>query len=407
MNDLKIKWNPDWDKVTAEAKPLKEAEGGRLYRMESAYLVVLNGRYREMGRQYGLLLKDQIIKMRDLIKDEFITQDGIPYDLIKNVTAKPFYLARTRRHKELYAGISETTGLDALELTTLDEMLLIEGIHREMGGAAQCTSAAVWGEMSKDGETYTGRCHDLQANWRDRLPEVGAFLVMNPTGGDFSIGAPTQIGMVSGFLDVMNSAGLYMEVNNAAATLGMYIYSNMASTLNNLCNVALSFGSHEELARTIPFLHAGNAYNLLTATPNGAEYYELGHERCARTTPEQAGMTSRANAALDPSWGIEPLPDPSAMYSKGRRDNFMAFLNENPSANDDAAIRKFLNRDFFAGDGSKSTGCAFIESSLPGAGAEVTVWQTVTKPVDRHFFWRIPTHSGWMEIDLKKYFKAN
>lgn len=406
MGHKDFNWNPDWDEVSDEAKLLEEAEGGQLYRMENAFLVVLNGGYRQMGRQYGLLLGDQVRKMRDLVRDEFIKQDGIPYEVIKEVTGKPFHLARARRHKELLAGIAEITGLDVLDLTILDEMLLIEGIHRQMGGAAQCTSGAVWGEMSRDGATYTGRCHDLQANWRDRLPELGAFLVMNPSGGDYSIAAPTQIGQVSAFIDVINSAGLYMQVNNAAATLGMYIYSNMASALNNLCNVALSFGTHEELARTIPFLHASNAYNCLTATPNGAEYYELGHERCVRTKPEQDGLTCRANAALDPVWGVEQLPDPAAMYSKGRRDNFMAFLNEDPSANDDVRIRKFLNRDFFSADGKKSNGAAFIESSLPGAGEEVTVWQTVTKPADRSFWWRIPTHGGWMKIDLRKYFAS-
>lgn len=209
--------------------------------------------------------------------------------------------------------------------------------------------------------------------------------------------------MVSAFIDIMNSAGLYMEVNNAAATLGMYMYSNMASILNNFCNVALSYGTHDELARTIPFLHASNAFNCLTATPEGGRYYELGHERCVRTTPEQEGLTSRANQAIDPSWGIQPLPDPAAMYSKGRRDHMVNFLNEDPSTNDDAKIRGYLNRELFIGK-EKSNGSAFIHTPLPGSKDEVTVWQVVTKPADRTVWWRIPTHSGWMEIDLRKYF---
>ena len=250
MSNQNVNWNPDWDKVSSEANLLNEAEGGHLYRMESAYLVVLNGEYRQMGRQYGLLLGEQLKQIRQLIIDEFITRDGIRYESIRDMIGTPFYLARPRRHKELLAGISEVTGIDIIELTVIDDMVCIEGIARMSGGAAQCTSAAVWGKMSRDGATYTGRNHDLQMNWRDRLPELGAFLVMNPAGSDYSIAAPTQIGMVSAFLDVMNSAGLYMEVNNAAATLGMYMYSNRASILNNLCNIALSYGSAEELAQT-------------------------------------------------------------------------------------------------------------------------------------------------------------
>ena len=401
---MTLTWNPDWDKVSTEARPLKDAEGGQLYRMQSAYLVVLNGDYRQMGRQYGLLLGDQLKDMRARIIDEFITRDGIRYESIRDLIGNPFYLARPRRHKELLAGISEITGIDPIELTVMDEMVCIEGIARMSGGAAQCTSAAIWGKMSRDGATYTGRNHDLQQNWRDRLPELGVFLVMNPTGSDYSIAAPTQVGMVSSFLDVINSAGLYIEVNNAAATLGMYMYSNMGSILNNLCNIALNYGTDAELARTIPFLHSSNAFNCLTATPEGGRFYELGGDRCARTTPEQDGLTCRANAALDPSWGILPLPDPAAMYSTSRRRNFMDAMTADPSSNDDARIRDFLSRDLFV-DGKKQTdGCSFIRSTLPGTKDEVTVWQTVTKPVDRKFWWRIPTHSGWMEIDLTTYF---
>lgn len=134
MANQKSEWNPDWDKVSAEAKPLREAEGGQLYRMENAYLVVLNGEYRQMGRQYGLLLGDQVKDIRSRIKDEFITQDRIPYETISDMIGKPFYQERPRRHKELLAGIAETTGIDIIELTVLDEMLCIEGIARLGGG---------------------------------------------------------------------------------------------------------------------------------------------------------------------------------------------------------------------------------------------------------------------------------
>ncbi|WP_416838742.1 C45 family autoproteolytic acyltransferase/hydolase [Haloferax sp. DFSO52] len=398
-------WNEEWDTVSTKAELVEEAEGGELYRMENAYLLVLNGDYREMGRQYGLLLGDEIKQVRESLVEEYLAPGELTYDVLKTTVGEPYYLAKPRRHKELLAGLAETTDIDLMELATIDEMVSVEGIMRASGTGGLCTSAAVWGEMSRDGATYTGRNHDFGVAWRDRLSELGVFIVMNPAGSDYSIAAPATIGMGSAFVDVINSGGLYMQMNNAAASLGMYMYSDSGSLLNDICNLALDYSTHDELDKTIPLLHASNAFNVLTATPEGARYYEVSHERGIRTTPQQEGLTARANQALDPAWGIKPLPDPAASYSPSRRQHFIDFLNEDPSTNDDAALRAYLSRDLFV-DGEMSDGSAFNQSSIPGTD-EVTVWQVVTKPADLKVWWRIPTVSSWMEIDLNEYFRDN
>jgi len=71
MDDLNIKWNPEWEKTNDAFTEVAEFEGGKLYKMSPCHLLVLNGTHRQMGRQYGHLLKDQIHYMRDLLAREF------------------------------------------------------------------------------------------------------------------------------------------------------------------------------------------------------------------------------------------------------------------------------------------------------------------------------------------------
>jgi hypothetical protein len=40
-----------------------------------------------------------------------------------------------------------------------------------------------------------------------------------------------------------------------------------------------------------------------------------------------------------------------------------------------------------------------------GEFGDVTVYQIINHSAERKWWVRIPTHSGWMEIDFKKYFK--
>ncbi|MDX1779558.1 MAG: hypothetical protein R3339_11810, partial [Thermodesulfobacteriota bacterium] len=56
----KKQFDPAWDKIESKAAKIAEFEGGQLYKQNAVHIVVLNGTYFEMGRQYGHLLKEQI-----------------------------------------------------------------------------------------------------------------------------------------------------------------------------------------------------------------------------------------------------------------------------------------------------------------------------------------------------------
>jgi hypothetical protein len=55
------------------ASPVKEFEGGRFFRSGKIDILVLEGSYREMGRQYGGLVKDRLSEFYKVaIEERFI-----------------------------------------------------------------------------------------------------------------------------------------------------------------------------------------------------------------------------------------------------------------------------------------------------------------------------------------------
>jgi hypothetical protein len=79
------------------------------------------------------------------------------------------------------------------------------------------------------------------------------------------------------------------------------------------------------------------------------------------------------------------------------------YLTEDPSTNNDAKMRSFLSKEVIV-DGKISDGAACILE--PAVKVEDwTSYQSVTIPAELKIFWRIPTHTPWLEIDLTKYFK--
>jgi hypothetical protein len=74
---------------------------------------------------------------------------------------------------------------------------------------------------------------------------------------------------------------------------------------------------------------------------------------------------------------------------------------------DEKAIMQAMNAELYDKDNDwnvRKVGLSVFES--PPKGGDVTVWQVVTHPAELKMWVRIPTHSGWMELDLKQLFTS-
>ena len=73
---------------------------------------------------------------------------------------------------------------------------------------------------------------------------------------------------------------------------------------------------------------------------------------------------------------------------------------------------KIMNGPMFNADGTLTgTGWSIFEpvedlsAKGGGEGGDVTMYQIITHTAERNWWLRIPTHTGWLEIDFKKCFK--
>lgn len=409
-------FDPAWDKIDSKVTKIAEYEGGQLYKQNAIHIVVLNGTYYEMGRQYGHLLKEQINwHFDELKKDFFVTPAGnnpvdqpaplMNHEEVTKLFMAGFYHAVPYAHKQMIKGASETSGLALEDMVFMDCML--QGVLYSAGiGGGGCTSAAVWGEASKDGRVYTGRNHDFGLPWRERLGKIAVIRITNPANSDISVAALTRAGQVTSAIDLMNSEGLYIEFNNADNIRPLSLPTRMRGTDNLAFSLVSDYKTVQELDVIVPSLKSNDALLMLAADPTQAMYFELSPNNSLRTEPQflNGHLTSRGNHALHPLWNVDVDSDPdrAIAFSKLRRANFVKHLSEDPSTNDDAKMRTFLSKEVIV-DGKASDGTSCILE--PAVKVEDwTSYQTVTIPAELKIFWRIPTHTPWLEIDLKKYF---
>ncbi len=413
----KKEFDPAWDKIDSKVTKIAEFEGGHLYKQNAVHIVVLNGTYYEMGRQYGHLLKEQINwHFKELKNDFMVTPAGnnpvdqpaplMNHEELTKLFMAGFYNALPYAHKQMIKGAAETSGLALEDMVFMDCML--QAVLYS-AGITGCTSAAVWGKASKDGRVYTGRNHDFGHAWRERLGKIGVVRITNPANSEISVAALTRAGQVTSSIDLMNSKGLYVEFNNADNIRPDALPTKMRGTDNLAFSLLSDYQSVEELDVVVPSLKSNDALLMLAADPNQARYYEISSQLSVRTEPQflNGQLTSRGNHALHPIWNmdVDSDPDRAIAYSKVRRANFVKYLSKDPSTNDDAKMRTFLSKQIIV-DGKVSDGAtSSLEPVLKQN--DWTSYQTVTIPAERKIFWRIPTHTPWLEIDLKEYFNNN
>ncbi len=411
----KPEWDVAWDEIDSKATKLAEFEGGQLYKQNAVHIVVLNGSYYDMGRQYGHLLKEQIKwHFEELKKDFFVTPAGnnpvdqpaplMNHEELTKLFMAGFYQALPYEHKQMIKGAAETSGLALEDMVFMDSML--QAVLYS-AGITGCTSAAVWGKASRDGRVYTGRNHDFGHSWRERLGKIGVVRITNPSNSDLSVAALTRAGQVTSAIDLMNSEGLYVEFNNADNIRPESLPTKMRGTDNLAFSLLSDYQSVEELDVVVPSLKSNDALLMMAADSTQARYFEISPSMSVRTEPQflNGQLTSRANHALHPIWNmdVDSDPDRAIAYSKVRRANFVKYLSKAPSKNDDAKMRTFLTKQIIV-DGKVSDGAtSSLEPVLKQN--DWTSYQTVTIPAERKIYWRIPTHTPWLEIDLKRYFK--
>mgnify|MGYP003603591632 FL=1 len=96
-------------KAIGNLTPVAAFEGGIRYRAGAYDVIVLNGSYREMGRQYGALMKDELQSVHAII-ESFSSERGYSAEQIREIGSKGCEF-QPERMKSIYEGMAETSGI--------------------------------------------------------------------------------------------------------------------------------------------------------------------------------------------------------------------------------------------------------------------------------------------------------
>ena len=182
---------------TATGSPVSSArliathDKAKLYKAGKFNVLVLRGSYRQMGRQYGQLMKEDLHNMyRVAIENTFIKKEGIPLETLTEAS-KAFYDNYPMRVQAIVEGIAETSGLEKEKLAMLAEVVTLVG-YAKHANEGRCSAIAAWGEYTSGGPLVFGRDFDYAPYFR-QFAEFTTVVVYNPDDGSIPV---AQIGYV-------------------------------------------------------------------------------------------------------------------------------------------------------------------------------------------------------------------
>jgi len=397
----------DRDAITKEATHVKDLNGGSLYKVGILDLVILNGTYKQMGEQYGALAKEKIITTRDYWKKLFLDSGKLTFESVMEVIGTPFYTSAPKTLKDLYSGVAETSGLSLNEVVIMDNWIMLILLGRRAG----CSSLVAWGSKTPDGTAYMGRNLDFPGFARNLIAKTGIITVLNPVGGNYSVAGMGIAGTLSAFNDQINSEGLYTEFNNGIGSIEPVTYSNRFDLPVYVNQTLQQYSTIDELRIVFNTVKANYPCILGVCQPDQGVHFEISPETYEAEAIDEYSI--RANQFDSPKWGIPHLPGATGWYTKPRLEAWdKALKATGKSKIDETVFMEVMNAPMWNDDGTLTgTGFSVFEpANDPSAGkggesGDVTMYQIITHSAERKWWVRIPTHTGWLEIDFKQYFR--
>lgn len=352
---------------------LSQYEGGKLYRIDKLLVVQLSGSYKEMGRQEGYLLKDQIHDYYNCsVVDYFIKDNNMSYERLA-LDSMDRFNRYPKRFRDILSGISETSGLSLLNLTILSRVPYI---------APGCSAVFAWREYSRDGRTVAGRNLDFYSTMADFI-NYTIVCIYNPTDGSHSVASVcrlTQLEIHTG----MNDQGIFLEANDGSSSGGTTFFPNRITYLGSFL---FDFSSLEQMDAAIHSAQIDWATLLNVADEREARSYEWATFDLKRAMPTRDGFLASTNHFVNPEWGLGPLAgDP--YNTTLRRDNLLRLGERYRGEFDADAMMNVLDTD--------------IENG--GPSGNFTRLQVVAIPREKELWVKIPKYQNWTRVDLKEFF---
>lgn len=365
-------------------------EGGTAYRTaDDIYWVLdLKGTWREMGRQYGALVKHDLqafyaeitsdIERRGMsMQDQLFVARGFSGDLSEDLV-------------DLLDGMAETSGLTGDEVRLLNAgMFSLSGLLLGQPSTDACSGIGAWGSYTPGGKLVFGRNWDMM---RDGMLEYMKYLSVVVFHPDEGIAYANMHPLGNIYVETgINEDGLFLELNN-----GMYsdenTYEDREISVSVLADVLTTCRTIDEAAAYLAEIPAEAAYIIQLADAERAVSVERATFDCRVRAGDEKGLLVTYNSFVPPypeAWEGKVAP-PRPHTDDGRYDNLVNLANSERFYGElnAAAMKELMDIQYEDG----------------GATHKGTVLQVIAAPEDLSLWMRGYEYSDWQAVDLKPLF---
>lgn len=360
-------------------------EGGYLYKAEKIPVVQLNGDYKQMGRQYGHLLKCQIQSYYQKAINEHPPWGGSWSREDAEEFARGNYETYPDRAKEIFDGMTETSSLSVDQLVLIDQYTELFVLSEVFG----CSSMAAWGDYTVDGAVVQAKNEDMPEFFKEFNDSL-VVVIYNPKDGNHSVASVCNAGQVR-VMNAINDAGLVNTTNQAPFIEPLDMSMTRIPLFINHFMFMLDSGRLSEFESALLDYLPPAPINGTASDARSAFSYEVSPSRVVVRHPDQEGLTAETNHYEDSSWDIpeEVRQSDGWKESEERRNNLLA-LAESYKGTIDAEVMMAIF------DTPKSQG---------GATVDTTTYQVVAVPSQLKIWVNVPGYQKWVLVDLNPLFQ--
>ncbi|MDO4987566.1 MAG: C45 family peptidase [Synergistes sp.] len=345
----------------------------------------LYGTWREMGRQYGALMADELADIyKNAVCDVLLTDETKKANGTE--TAEKLFANYPYRFKQILVGMSETSGLGLSELKLVNAMEVIASVL--LYKHQMCSGIAAWGDYAESSLVY-GRNYDY-LTWFKKFADDLVVSVFHPA--DLSLASATvgyagEIYAANG----MNEKGIFIELNNGFPSGGALWYDSRIPAVVKLFEFLFDCESLDEIEAAFQTTRANFAYIAGVADTQTARCFEWPtFDVKRRITRSRPGLTVLTNHFTEFSWGL-PRPEDSSFYmTRSRRQNLLNLAKHFKGTINEKVMMNIMDTRY---------------ENL-GATTDMTLYQIVAVPEKSAIWIKLPQYQEWTYIDLGRLFSG-
>ncbi|MCX5797588.1 MAG: C45 family autoproteolytic acyltransferase/hydrolase [Elusimicrobia bacterium] len=353
------------------------------------YIAELHGNFRQMGRQYGNLLGEQIQAFYREVYDEGILKMPKANFAELAQSGEAYYASMPQMFKEFVDGVAETNGLNAEKTRIQTATVLILA----MSG---CSSLSAWGDYTGGGPLVVGRNLDLASKSLGKYAKYWNVLIWNPEGYGHSVAHIDYVGGLF-YQTAFNSKGIFLELQNGQAS-DKETPKDRENTNHALLASLFSASSMADMENFFQTTRPQAGLIMNASSPEKSVIYEWATFRTVRR--EGPGLISASNDFLDPSWKEYKVPyfnkkNEGVGQTYTRRTNLLDLGRKSKGKMTPQAMMRIFDTPIPQGG-----------ATFPDDGVVRSIYQVVAVPAELKMWLKVRGYSEWEEIDLKKYFQA-